>query len=211
MKQPNSKNLHRTAHGLGGARLNLWARALFIVAAFSASACTSILGDDEDELRDSDLKLSTPWNDFLGHSTKDKPLYSALVNGGARRSLPAALSQPEAYEGGVFGYMGSAKAFVAYRKAIPDYNRLYWVMVKVLSEKYSCFISAKQNRGDETWIQCRDKRQIVFWRDLNSKYIQFQARQFDHEGYEIAVRHHQIVRLGSIASAVGPVGGFKAN
>ena len=146
MKQPNSKNLHRTAHGLGGARLNLWARALFIVAAFSASACTSILGDDEDELRDSDLKLSTPWNDFLGHSTKDKPLYSALVNGGARRSLPAALSQPEAYEGGVFGYMGSAKAFVAYRKAIPDYNRLYWVMVKVLSEKYSCFISAKQNR-----------------------------------------------------------------
>ena len=211
MKQSNRKNFHRTARVIGGARMHVWARALVLTAALTASGCTSIWGEDEDELRDSDLKLSTPWNDFLGHSTRDKPLYNALVNGGARRSLPAALSQPEAYEGGVFGYMGSAKAFVAYRKTIPDYNRLYWVMVKVLSEKYSCFMTAKQNRGDETWIQCRDKRQIVFWRDLNSKYIQFQARQFDLEGYEIAVRHHQIVRLGSIASAVGPVGGFKAN
>ena len=156
MKQSNSKIFHRTARAIGGARMHLWARALVLTATLTASACTSIWGEDEDELRDSDLKLSTPWNDFLGHSTKDKPLYSALVNGGARRSLPAALSQPEAYEGGVFGYMGSAKAFVAYRKVIPDYNRLYWVMVKVLSEKYSCFISAKQNRGDETWMKIRN-------------------------------------------------------
>ena len=211
MIQTDRKSLHRSAHGLGVTIVGLWARGLVLVAALAASSCVSNSGEDEDELRDSDLKLSTPWNDFLGHSTQDQPLYSALVNGGTRRALPAALSQPEAYEGGVFGYMGSAKGYVADRKVIPDYNRLYWVMVKVLSEKYNCFIAAKQNRGDETWIQCRDKRQVVFWRDLNAKYIQFQARQFDREGYETAVRHHEIVRLGTIASTVGPIGGFKAH
>jgi hypothetical protein len=141
----------------------------------------------------------------------DRPLYNALVNGPAKRSVPAPIETPELYEGGVYGYVGSAKAFVARRRTIPDYNRLYWVMVKVLSEKYSCFMTAKQNRGDETWVQCRDGRQVVFWRDQSSRWIQFQARQYDQEGYEIAVRKHQIVRIGNLASAIGPIEGQKAN
>jgi hypothetical protein len=193
-------------------RRNLVGASVVLLSALCAHGCVSprVEGDAED-LSDEDLKLKPNWHDFLGHVSPDRPLYNALVNGPAKRSVPAPIETPELYEGGVYGYVGSAKAFVARRRTIPDYNRLYWVMVKVLSEKYSCFMTAKQNRGDETWVQCRDGRQVVFWRDQSSRWIQFQARQYDQEGYEIAVRKHQIVRIGNLASAIGPIEGQKAN
>lgn len=186
--------------------------ALILFLSLTVEACvTPTSAADDEDLRDEDLKLKASWHDFLGHVSPDLPLYNALVNGPAKRAVPAPLQTPELYEGGVFGYLGSAKAFVARRRTIPDYQRLYWVMVKVLSEKYSCFMTAKQNRGDETWVQCRDGRQVVFWRDQSSKWIQFQARQYDQEGFEIAVRKHQIVRIGALASNIGPIEGPMPN
>mgnify|MGYP006278709897 CR=1 FL=1 len=185
--------------------LILWLSLAFVACVTPTSAA------DDESLGDEDLKLKPNWHDFLGFSSPDRPMYNALVNGPAKRAVPAPLQTPELYEGGVFGYLGSAKAFVARRRTIPDYQRLYWVMVKVLSEKYSCFMTAKQNRGDETWVQCRDGRQVVFWRDQSSRWIQFQARQYDQEGYEIAVRKHQIVRIGALASNIGPIEEARTN
>ena len=133
------------------------------------------------------------------------------MNGSLKRELPLPLSQAEPYEGGMLGYSGGARTFVASRQVIKNDHRLYWVMVKVLSERYGCFISAKQKRGEETWIQCRDGRQVLFWQDLDRKWIQFQARQFDREGFEIAVVKHQIVRLGKVASNIAPSTGARVN
>ena len=56
-------------------------------------------------------------------------------------------------------------------------------------------MTAKANRGDSTWIKCRDKRQVMFWRDTSGGVIQFHARQYDRDGYEIVVRKRQIVRI----------------
>jgi hypothetical protein len=49
---------------------------------------------------------------------------------------------------GVYGKIGPNSIFVAERSAIPNYDRLYWVMVRILSEKYGCFIRRKVDRGD---------------------------------------------------------------
>jgi hypothetical protein len=99
------------------------------------------------------------------------------------------------YEGGYYGTRGLTKIFIAPTSKIGNYSRLYWVMVKVLSEKYGCFMVAKQYARDTTRILCRDKRQIVFWQSKTKDWIQFATRQYDRDGFEIAVKRRRIVRV----------------
>lgn len=113
----------------------------------------------------------------------------------ARLALKQPLEDPIEYHGGVYGLVGPAKFFAASRERIKDDNRLYWIMVRVLSEKYGCFMTAKYNYGDLTRVTCRDKRQIVFWRSRNRESIQFLARQYDAAGFEIVVKNRKIVRI----------------
>lgn len=115
----------------------------------------------------------------------------------AHFAVSRSLNAPVAYEGGVFGTVGNAKMFVGSSSMINNYDRLYWVMVKVLSEKYGCFMVAKQNLPEKTWVKCRDKRQIVFWKSKGPGFMQFYGRQYDKEGYEIVVRKKKIVRVGT--------------
>jgi hypothetical protein len=113
----------------------------------------------------------------------------------AKLAVSRALDHPYLYEKGVFGRIGSAKLFVAERKNIPDFNRLYWVMVKVLSRKYGCFMIGRVKEDHKITIKCRDKRNIVMWRSMGKSWIQFYARQFDKYGYEIKVKNRRIVRI----------------
>ncbi len=115
----------------------------------------------------------------------------------AHFAVSRSMAAPVAYEGGVFGTVGNAKMFVGSSSSIGSYDRLYWVMVKVLSEKFGCFMVAKQNHPEKTWVKCRDKRQIVFWKSKGPGFVQFFARQFDREGYEIVVKKKKIVRVGT--------------
>lgn len=107
------------------------------------------------------------------------------------------LTQATFYEGGTYGTRGPSKVFIAPTSIIRDYSRLYWVMVKVLSEKYGCFMVAKRYERDTTRIWCRDKRQIVFWQSKSRDWIQFATRQYDRDGFEIAVRKRRIVRIST--------------
>lgn len=109
--------------------------------------------------------------------------------------LNRSLSRPRLYEGGVLGRVGNAKMFVALRERIPNYNRLYWVMIKTLSEKYGCFMTGRVRKDNLDLISCRDSRKIGLWRSQGKNWIQFSARQFDNDGYEIAVRRRKIVRI----------------
>ena len=121
-------------------------------------------------------------------AVRAQPLLAQLA---ASRSM----TQPVLYEGGVFGLVGPAKMFVASTAFIKDFDRLYWVMVKVLSEKYGCFMVSRRTYATKTWVKCRDQRQIVFWKSKGPNWIQFYARQYDRHGYEIVVRKRQIVRI----------------
>jgi hypothetical protein len=57
----------------------------------------------------------------------------------------------------------------------------------------------KQNYGDETTrVRCRDLRQVMMWKSTGPGWIQFQARQFDRDGYEIVVRKRRIVRVSDV-------------
>lgn len=111
----------------------------------------------------------------------------------SRLTLNRSLSDPEPYEGGVYGKIGSAVYFGSSTENISNYNRLYWVQVKVLSEKFGCFMRKKVTRGDINVFFCRDNRRVVYWRAASSDWIQFHARQFDSSWRELIVSDGRII------------------
>lgn len=101
------------------------------------------------------------------------------------------MEKPARYEGGVYGKKGHIPVFAARLADIPDYDRLYWVMVKVLSEKYGCFIKRKASTQSQVHVECRDKRRVVFHRHRGDGWIQFYGRQYNQAGQEVAIRDHK--------------------
>jgi hypothetical protein len=167
----------------------------------------------KEELDSEDLEPSMEWHDIMSYNDVhvEDPALSATETGPvmskkqamdaqverSRAALLGDMQNAAPYAGGILGMKGSSKYFIAATSTIPEYDRLYWVIVKVLSEKYSCFIRAKQDIGLMTRFTCRDKRQVLFWKKKNNRFIEFTSRQFDRDGYEIQVIKKQIVRISS--------------
>lgn len=181
--------------------------------ALGLQACTP-----PDELNDEDLEATPDWQDLMsnrGATFEPNPAFELpeiVLTPDQLAALPAALQErpelahfavsrmmntPTAYEGGVFGTVGNAKMYVGPASHVTDYDRLYWVMVKVLSEKYGCFMVSRQNLPEKTMVKCRDKRRVVFWNSKGPGFVQFYARQYDKDGYEIRVEKKKIVRVSS--------------
>lgn len=106
-----------------------------------------------------------------------------------RWSKSLKIERPREYERGVYGKVGTATIYITHISRIPDFDRLHWVIVKVLSEKYGCFIVHKLSSSQLVSVRCRDKRRIVFRRSRGDDWIMFYARQYDHRGHEIIIGH----------------------
>ena len=96
---------------------------------------------------------------------------------------------------GIAGKANNAIVFVGSTKEIPDWDRLYWTMVRILSERYGCFMKVVHKRNDLTRFDCRDQRRVVFRRGRTQELIYFNARQYDRNGNEIVVNNHQIQEI----------------
>ena len=105
----------------------------------------------------------------------------------SRLAMGFGLEKAQAMDVGVYGKLGKSTVFVAHRKHIPDYDRLYWVMVRVLSEKYGCFIKKKFPYENQIGFECRDRRKIVMQRDISGDYAKFVGWQFDPSGKEVVI------------------------
>ena len=105
------------------------------------------------------------------------------------------VSRVEPVDVGFAGKMGHSVVFAAEKRLIPDYDRLYWVMIRVLSEKYGCFIRKKIDRGELVAFKCRDQRIVTFRRRLTERYAVFKARQYRSDGREIAIANKRSKRV----------------
>jgi len=101
--------------------------------------------------------------------------------------LDLGLRRAQVMDHGIYGKIGNMSVFVADRKIVPDYDRLYWVMVRVLSEKYGCFIKRKIVERDIVSFTCRDKRTVVMKRRISGEYAKFVVKQYDAFGREVVV------------------------
>jgi hypothetical protein len=105
------------------------------------------------------------------------------------------VSRVEPVDVGFAGKMGHSVVFAAEKRLIPDYDRLYWVMIRVLSEKYGCFIRKKIDRGELVAFKCRDQRIVTFRRRLTERYAVFKARQYRSDGREIVIANKRSTRV----------------
>lgn len=111
----------------------------------------------------------------------------------AELALRRSVTNPVPLDLGVYGKVGTATFFAAPVKRIPDYDRLYWTMMKVLSEKYGCFVKTKLVTGSTLKFTCRDKRTVVLWRSKQEQFLQFYGRQYDAQGRELIVSKHKVI------------------
>jgi hypothetical protein len=111
----------------------------------------------------------------------------------ARLAIGHFLQNPKIIDGGVFGKVGETNVYLSLRDRIPDYNRLYWVMVNVLSTHYGCLMRQRIVQGDHLEAACKDGRRVVFRRSMGQSLIRFFAKQFDRQGNELIVRGGKII------------------
>lgn len=111
----------------------------------------------------------------------------------AEIAIRRAIRNPVLLDRGVYGKVGTATYFATTTDKIPTFDRLYWAMVKVLSEKYGCFMKTKSTQGSAVRFGCRDGRSVVMWRAKNDRYMQFYGRQYDRNGQELIVEKHQVI------------------
>jgi len=166
-----------------------------------------------EELDSEDLEPSLDWEEIMSrHETRSnegesfaadiapsliKKQANRLNSEQRRKEILGNVQNAIPFAGGILGVKGSSKYFIASVSTIPEYDRLYWVIVKVLSEKYSCFIRSKYDVGPLTRFVCRDNRQVLFWKKKNGRFIEFISRQFDRDGFEIEVVRKQVVRISN--------------
>jgi hypothetical protein len=114
----------------------------------------------------------------------------------ARLAAMREMDQVQSYEKGIWGKRSGAGHFAAASHSYRDSSRLYWVMVKALSEKYGCFMRERRMVSNINYFRCRDRRQVVIWKNTGPGWVEFFARQYDQHGHEIRVENHIAIRTG---------------
>jgi hypothetical protein len=106
----------------------------------------------------------------------------------ARIAVKRAIEKPAPFDQGVYGKIGKSTIYVAPARRVKSTSRLYWTMVKVLSEKYGCFIVDKKREGEHFQFQCRDGRHVKMKRKVHGSEIAFWGRQYHANGDEVDVK-----------------------
>ncbi len=131
---------------------------------------------------------------FAGSAAADGP--EEILTAESIIALKPKLASSQKLDGGWYAKIGSATVFMAPTAKIPNYDRLNWTIVRVLSEKYGCFIEAKLTVGNQTRYNCRDNRTIITHRYKNKEWMLFHSRQYDATGRELIVEDSRIVGYG---------------
>jgi hypothetical protein len=146
---------------------------------------------DDRQLQENDdhAPIKTDFVENISVSSVARVPVAVKIERTVREELSAlGVGKLEVMDLGVYGKIGPNSIFVAERTAIPNYDRLYWVMVRILSEKYGCFIRRKVDRGHSVSFQCRDQRTVTMARKISDRFSMVHVRQFDRYGRGIDTR-----------------------
>lgn len=106
----------------------------------------------------------------------------------ARLAVRRSIEKPALLDQGVYGKLGSSTVYFAPSERVGSSDRLYWTMVRVLSEKYGCFIVEKKRQDERFHFRCRDGRKVVMHRKIDKKIAHFWGRQYSASGEEVKIK-----------------------
>jgi hypothetical protein len=175
------------------AKATFWLLVLYDMsacAAFTDRHDSEMVGSaEESQIESKFIQIDRPIESETVDSASVRPASSTGIKKLGMKDvlLELGLQRPQVMDVGVYGKIGNMSVFVADRKVVPDYDRLYWVMVRVLSEKYGCFIKRKLVEHDIVQFTCRDKRTVVMKRRISGNYSKFVVKQYDAFGRDVVV------------------------
>lgn len=175
-------------------QVSVWVSILACVACVSCAGMDSTsaqaeFGDRIVSISEVSPIITIPNSKQIEMRNRDnEPLSKREIDlGGELRDLGVGKLEP--LDLGFYGKLGPNSIFVADRSVIPTYDRLYWAMVRILSEKYGCFIRRKIDRGPSVSFQCRDRRTVTMARKISGRFSLLHVRQYDRFGRVIESRN----------------------
>lgn len=78
---------------------------------------------------------------------------------------------------GILGTKNSTHVFIADKRKVPDFARLNWELMKILSEKFSCLAVNRRDRGDLSSYTCRTGAVVDIKRSQSQQFVYFVAKQ----------------------------------
>ncbi len=132
------------------------------------------------------------------HSAKELTLDEAFLDAKINLSeKPAVVSQSQGFQtqtpkryaeilkleriderfDGVYGKKNNSWYFLGDKNIVENNDRMYWNIVRVLSEKFGCFSNQKKDDGNKLKFRCRDGKKIIVRRQLDDKHAFFIAKK----------------------------------
>jgi len=148
--------------------------------------CAGIRNDYQDYLQDDSDDVDLKWSELMevlnpsSISPKDDLELSDLAK-------KFNIEKAQIYHNGVYGKRGHVVLFATNKKNLHHPYQFYWLMVKVLSKKYGCFMKSKEVNENNTNFKCRDGRTVQFTSYEGQNWRLFAGRQFDRNGNEIKI------------------------
>ena len=94
------------------------------------------------------------------------------------------------FEGGVYGKLGESVFYITTIDKAPDLDRLYHLMMKMLSKTYGCFMTRRIKENGLYHFFCKDSRKVTMKPVFGKKLVLFQSIQKDRYGRTIIKGQH---------------------
>ncbi len=148
-------------------------------------SCVGTRYEYMDHLKDDSSDTQLKWNELM--EVSKTPGIKRLSD--PVRDLLRVLSKGSSYRyyGGVYGKRGNMVIYAINKRNLQHRYHFYWKMVRVLSEKYGCFMKSKMVQGNRTDFKCRDGRKVSFKTLEGKRWRMFSGRQYDSFGNEIII------------------------
>lgn len=91
------------------------------------------------------------------------------------------------FEGGVYGKIDGSVYYITTLAKAPNIDRLYLLMMKMLSKTYGCFLKKRIKSAGEYHFFCRDSRMVTMSPVFGQKLVLFRAVQKDRYGNVLLV------------------------
>lgn len=77
---------------------------------------------------------------------------------------------------GVVGNHGDMVVYLADRRLVPGFDRMNWDLTRLFSERFSCLVMSKEERGQSFRYQCRSGSTVLVKRSQSDKFTYFVAK-----------------------------------
>lgn len=114
------------------------------------------------------------------------------------QSRKTSITSMKYYDLGVFGKLKESTVFISTVNSLPNWTRTYWAIVRILSDKYGCYMQKKLHLGTNIAFKCKDGRIVAFQYGRKGRFRFIKGSQFDKNGNSLYIINHEKIHSPTI-------------